>query len=166
MIAPSSFPNCPALSFRPLGDAQCGRHHIIILVRFLGHMSDSTFLNSNCSHAQKTWSGLSPTRNPVNLRLWGLSFSVKGDVPNLDSDQIQGPSSIGLWSDPKSEFSGTKSPDPDPRESQICLLGASTASEPLTSLGGRARNCDVIESFMNVCCNHFKRILLYSQASM
>ena len=31
---------------------------------------------------------------------------------------------IGLWSESKSEFSGTGSPDPDPRESQICLLGA------------------------------------------
>ncbi len=30
---------------------------------------------------------------------------------------------MGLWSDPKSEFCGTESPYPDPRESQICLLG-------------------------------------------
>ena len=34
---------------------------------------------------QKTWSGLSPTRNPVHLRLWGLSFSVLKDMPNWDS---------------------------------------------------------------------------------
>ncbi len=33
---------------------------------------------------------------------------------------------MGLWLDPKSEFSGTESPDPDPRESQICLLGKKT----------------------------------------
>ena len=26
---------------------------------------------------------------------------------------------LGLWSDPKSESSGTESPDPDPQESQI-----------------------------------------------
>ncbi len=30
---------------------------------------------------------------------------------------------VGPWSDPKSEFSGTESPDPDPQESQKCLLG-------------------------------------------
>ncbi len=30
---------------------------------------------------------------------------------------------MGPWSDPKSEFSGTEGPDPDPRESQKCLLG-------------------------------------------
>ena len=37
---------------------------------------------------------------------------------------LQSPSSVGFWSNPKSEFSGTESPDPDPRESQICLLGS------------------------------------------
>ncbi len=57
------------------------------------------------------------------MRLLGLSFSVLGDVPNWDSGQTQSPSSIGLWLDPKFEFSGTKSPDPDPGESQIYLLG-------------------------------------------
>ncbi len=31
---------------------------------------------------------------------------------------------MGPWSDPKSEFSGIESPDPDPRESQKSLLGA------------------------------------------
>ncbi len=36
---------------------------------------------------------------------------------------FQSLNSIELWSDPKSEFSGTKSLDPDPWESQICLLG-------------------------------------------
>ncbi len=75
------------------------------------------------STTQKTWSGLSPKRNPVHLRLWILSFNVLWDVPSWDSAQTQSLSSIGLWSDPKSEFSGTKSPDPDPLESQICLLG-------------------------------------------
>ena len=30
---------------------------------------------------------------------------------------------IGQWSEPKAKFSGTESPDPDLRESQICLLG-------------------------------------------
>ncbi len=30
---------------------------------------------------------------------------------------------MGPLSDPKSEFSGTESPDPDPWESQKCLLG-------------------------------------------
>ena len=39
---------------------------------------------------------------------------------------LQSPSSVGFWSDPKSEFSRTESPDPDPRESQICLLGWET----------------------------------------
>ena len=77
----------------------------------------------NLAFSQKTWSGLSPTRNPVHLRLWGLSFSVLGDVANWDSGETQSPSSIGLYTDPKSEFSGTESSDPDPRESQICLLG-------------------------------------------
>ncbi len=28
----------------------------------------------SCSKSQKTWSRLWPTRNPVHLRLWGLSF--------------------------------------------------------------------------------------------
>ena len=67
---------------------------------------------------QQTWSGLSPMRNPVHLRLWRLSLSVLGDEPSWDS----GPSSIGLWSDQKFEFSVTKSPDQDLWESQICLI--------------------------------------------
>ena len=45
--------------------------------------------------SQKAWSGLSPRRNPVHLRLWGLSFSVLGDVANWDSGQTQSPSSLG-----------------------------------------------------------------------
>ena len=33
---------------------------------------------------QKEWSGLSPTRNPIHLRLWGLSYpSVKRLVEPL-----------------------------------------------------------------------------------
>ncbi len=36
---------------------------------------------------------------------------------------LQSWSSIGFWSDTKSEFSGAESPDPDPQESQIFLLG-------------------------------------------
>ena len=36
--------------------------------------------------AQKAWSGLSPTRNPVHLGLWGLSF------PSVESQ-----SELGLW---------------------------------------------------------------------
>ncbi len=74
------------------------------------------FTEQNMS--QKTGSRLSPKRNTVHSRLWGLCFSILGDVPNCDSVQTENPSSIGLWSDPKSE-----SPDQDPRESQICLLG-------------------------------------------
>ncbi len=35
---------------------------------------------------------------------------------------------MGPWSDPKSEFSRTKSPDRDPRESQKCLLGTVSSS--------------------------------------
>ncbi len=99
--------------------------------------------------SQKAWSGLSPMRNPVHLRLWGLSFpSVESQFNRtfvFVSVLIHGlliPSQYQLWSsqhclclqfesgtlvgprsDPKSEFSGTKSPDPDPRESQKCLLG-------------------------------------------
>ena len=46
--------------------------------------------------SQRTWSGLSPTRNPFHLKIWGLSFSVLGDVPNWDSGQTQSPSSIGI----------------------------------------------------------------------
>ena len=81
-------------------------------------------------HTQETWSRLSPTRNQVHLRFWGLSFPVLGDVPNWDSGQTKSPSSILLWSDPKSEFSGTESPDPDPWESQICLLGSLRSEDP------------------------------------
>ena len=36
---------------------------------------------------------------------------------------LQSPSSLELWSDAKFEFSETECPDPDPRESQICLMG-------------------------------------------
>ncbi len=74
-------------------------------------------------YTQNTWSGLSPTMTPVHLRLWGLSFSILGDVSNWESGQTQSPSSIEIWPDPKSEFSWTESLDPDPQESQICLLG-------------------------------------------
>ncbi len=36
------------------------------------------------SRSQKAWSGLSPTRNPVHLRLWGLSFpSVESQLESL-----------------------------------------------------------------------------------
>ena len=59
------------------------------------------------------------------MRHWGLTFSVLGDVPNWDSGQTQSPILIGLWSDQQSESPGTESPDPDPQESQICLLGNS-----------------------------------------
>ncbi len=55
--------------------------------------------------------------------LWS-QFSVLGDVENWDFGQIQSLSSLGLWSDPKSEFSGTESLDPDPQESRKCLLGS------------------------------------------
>ena len=58
--------------------------------------STTIVCNYNCNWlTQKTWSGLSPTRNPVHLRLWGLSFSVLGDMPNWDSGQTQSPSSLG-----------------------------------------------------------------------
>ncbi len=60
-------------------------------------------------------------RNPDSFETLGSQFSVLGDVPNWDSGQTQNLSSIGLCSDTKLEFSGTESPDPDPRESQICL---------------------------------------------
>ena len=60
---------------------------------------------------------------PRSFETLGSQFSVLGDVPNLDSGQTQSTSSIRLLSDPKSEFSGTKSLDPDSQESQICLLG-------------------------------------------
>ncbi len=61
---------------------------------------------------------------PSSFETLGSQFSVLGDVPNWDSGQTQSLRYIGLWSDPKSEFSGTESPDPDPLESQKCLLGA------------------------------------------
>ncbi len=73
-----------------------------------------------------------PQRYTVHLRLWGLSFSVQGDVPNWDSCQTQNLSSTGLWSDPKLEFSGTKS-DPDPQECQICLLGSHSEKDQVIS---------------------------------
>ncbi len=60
---------------------------------------------------------------PSSFGTPGSQFSVRGDVQNSDFGSDQSPSSIGFWSDPKSEFSGTKSPDPDPQESQICILG-------------------------------------------
>ncbi len=60
---------------------------------------------------------------PSSFETLGSHFSGLGDVPNSDFGSDQSLSSIGLWSDIKSEFSGTESPDPDPRESQICLLG-------------------------------------------
>ncbi len=59
---------------------------------------------------------------PSSFETMGSQFSALGDVPNWNSGQTQILSSIGLWSEPKSELSGTKSPDPDPRESQICIL--------------------------------------------
>ncbi len=42
-----------------------------------------------CNLPRKTRSGFSPTRNPIHLRLRGLSLSVLGDVPNWDSGQTQ-----------------------------------------------------------------------------
>ncbi len=52
--------------------------------------------------SQKAWSGLSPTRNPVHLRLWGLSFpSVESQLEPLFfcvwwvPGQTQSPSSLG-----------------------------------------------------------------------
>ncbi len=50
--------------------------------------------------AQKAWSGLSPSRNPVHLRLWGLSFpSVESQLEPLQFEtgtgQTQSPSSLG-----------------------------------------------------------------------
>ncbi len=61
---------------------------------------------------------------PNSFEILGSQFSVLGDVPNWDSGQTQNLSSIGLWSHPKSEFSRTESPDPDPWESHTCLLGS------------------------------------------
>ncbi len=49
-------------------------------------------MNCYFSPAQKTWSVLSPMRNPVHLRLWGLFFSTRRYAK------------LGLWSNPKSEF--------------------------------------------------------------
>ena len=60
---------------------------------------------------------------PSSFETLGSQFSGLGDVPNWDSGQAQSASFIGLWLYLKSEFSGTESPDRDPRESQICLLG-------------------------------------------
>ena len=51
-------------------------------------------------------------------------FSKAGLTPGL---QFETGTLVGPWSDPKSEFSGTESPDPDPRESQKCLLGKGSA---------------------------------------
>ena len=60
---------------------------------------------------------------PSSFETLGSRFSALV-VPNRDSGQTESPSSLWLlWSDQKSGFSGTESPDPDPRESQICLLG-------------------------------------------
>ncbi len=72
-------------------------------------------------YSLKTWSELSLMRNPVHLRLWGFSFSVLGDVANWDSGETQNPSSIGLYTDPKSEFSGTESPDTSPKGRPLYL---------------------------------------------
>ncbi len=44
---------------------------------------------------------------------------------------------MGPWSDPKSEFSGTESPDPDPRESQKCLLGSEMANSLVNFFHGQ-----------------------------
>ncbi len=67
-------------------------------------------------------------------RRHGLDFHPQGNYETMGSQSfctrrcvklgLQSLSSIGLWSDPKYEFSGTESPDPDPRESQICLRGS------------------------------------------
>ncbi len=90
---------------------------------------------------------------PSSFETMGPQFSVLGDVPNWDSGQTQSPSSIGFWSDPKSEFSGNESPDPDPRESQICLLGWCTSFIKSRILGSRFKindsdylfNCDFLK---------------------
>ena len=62
---------------------------------------------------------------PSSFETLGFQFFCTGRCVKLG---LQSPSSIELWSDPKFEFSGTKSPDPDPRESQICLLGISDSN--------------------------------------
>ena len=46
----------------------------------------------------------------------------------------QSPSSIEFWSDPKFEFSGTESLNPDPRESQIWLLGGAHCKNHTVSI--------------------------------
>ena len=71
------------------GNAVCQWAAFEIMLKCLTHSHVQDCIS------QKTWSGLSPTRNPVHLRLWGLSFSVLGDVPNWDSGQTQSPSSLG-----------------------------------------------------------------------
>ncbi len=75
-------------------------------------------------------------KEPSSFETLGSQFSVLGDVPNSDFGSDQSPSSIGFWSHPKSESSGTKSPDPDPRESQICLLGGYKIIRPIMQGGG------------------------------
>ena len=48
-------------------------------------------------------------------------------APPPPGSQTKSSSSFWIRSDPNSEFSGTKSPDPDPQEPQTCLLGGSLA---------------------------------------
>ncbi len=73
-------------------DLQSG-HHLIEKVKkkglfYINFKSDENVIT------QKTWSGLSPMRNPVHLRLWGLTFLYYRRCGKLG---LQRPSSIGLW---------------------------------------------------------------------
>ena len=65
--------------------------------------------------------------NPEDI-VWTFTHKEPSSFETLGSQFLSPPvpmhgGLIGLRSDTKSEFSGTESPDPDPRESQICLLG-------------------------------------------
>ncbi len=69
------------------GNAVCQWAAFEIMLKCLTHSHVQDCIS------QKTWSGLSPTRNPVHLRLWGLSLFCTRNCAKL-----------GLWSDPKSKF--------------------------------------------------------------
>ena len=62
-------------------------------------------------------------QDPSQLRLWSPKFPPVESQLRMSQGVLETGTLVGLWSDSKSGFSETKSPDPDPWESQKCLLG-------------------------------------------
>ncbi len=81
-----------------------------------------TFTHEEPTSYETLGSHLFCTRRCAKLGLWS---DPKSEFEKEKQWPLLGGSMIGLWSDQQSESPGTESPDPDPQESQICLLGNS-----------------------------------------